>query len=184
MTTPYAVSIGKGSQAFQGFVNTPVTGPLTTNRFPFTMSYHNYGTLVGQRPTPQQFYSGQETVNASMNTNARSQYIRATSLSSYQKEEEEALGKITDPIKMVSYSSQRQYPVSSHVNYIAPLQSSLHLDRIKSQAIGKSAYKVGLPLEAPISSKNYSSSGTKSALRRARSSGCTAPKKKGAYYQM
>jgi hypothetical protein len=181
MTTPYAVSTGKGSQAFNGFVNTPVTGPLTTNNYPFSMSYHNYGSLTGLKPTPPQFYPSQEPVNASMNTNARSQYIRSTSLSSFQKAEEEALGKISEPTKMTSYSTQRQYAVSTHVNYIAPLQSSSHLDRIKSKAIGKSAYKVGLPLEAPISSKNYSSSGTRSALQRARSSGCTAPKKKGAY---
>jgi hypothetical protein len=180
-TTPYAVSIGKGSNAFQGFVNTPVTGPLTTNNYPFAMSYHNYGALTGLKPTPPQFYSGQEPVNASMNTNARSQYIRATSLSSFQKDEEEALGKISEPTKMVSYSTQRQFAVSTHVNYIAPLQSSSHLDRLKSKAIGKSAYKVGLPLDAQISSKNYSASGTRSALQRARSSGCTAPKKKGAY---
>lgn len=180
-TTPYAVSIGKGSQAFQGFVNTPVNGPLTTNRYPFSMSYHNYGTLVGQRPTPSQFYPGQEPVNASMNSNARSQYIRATSLSVSQKAEEDALGKLSDPIKKVSYSSQRQFAVSSHMNYIAPVQSSLYIDKLKSQAVGKSLYKVGLPLEAPITSKNYYPSGTRSALQRARSGGCTAPKKKGAY---
>lgn len=179
-TTPYAVSVGKGSQAFQGFVNTPVNGPLTTNRYPFSMSYHNYGTLVGQRPTAPQFYSGQEPVNASMNTNARRQY-KATSLSVTQKAEEDALGKLSDPIHKVSYSSQRQFAVSSHTNYIAPIQSSMYIDKLKSQAVGKSAYKVGLPLEAPITSKNYYPSGTRSALRRARSGGCTAPKKKGAY---
>ena len=181
-TTPYAVSIGKGSQSFQGFVNAPITGPLSGVKFPFTMSYHNYGSLTGLKPTPPQFYPSQEPVNASMNTNARHQYIRSTSLSSFQKLEEEALGKISEPTKMVSYSTQRQYPASTHVNYIAPLQSSSHLDRLKSKAIGKSAYKVGLPLDAQISSKNYSASGTRSALQRARSSGCTAPKKKGAYY--
>jgi hypothetical protein len=55
MTTPYGISTSKGSQTFQGFVNAPVTGPLTTNNYPFSMAYHSYGTLTGQRPTPPQF---------------------------------------------------------------------------------------------------------------------------------
>lgn len=178
-TTPYSVSTGKGSQGFQGFVNTSVDGPLTTNRYPFSMMYHSYGTLVGQRPMPPQFFPGQEPINASMNTNARSQY-RATAISNVQKAKEDALGKKSDPISKVNYSSGRQFAVSSHVNYIAPVQSSLHLDKLKSHAIGKGAYHVGVPLSDPISSKNYSASSTRSALQRARSSGCTAPKKKGA----
>ena len=52
----------------------------------------------------------------------------------------------------------------------------------KSVAVGKSAYKVGLPLEDPIGSKSYDTSFRRSALRRARSGGCTAPKKKGSIY--
>jgi hypothetical protein len=53
---------------------------------------------------------------------------------------------------------------------------------VKSVAVGKSAYKVGLPLEAPFGSKSYDTSFRKSALQRARSGGCTAPKKKGSIY--
>ena len=37
-----------------------------------------------------------------------------------------------------------------------------------------------LPLAAPYSTKNYYPSGTRSSIRRARSGGCVAPKKKGA----
>jgi hypothetical protein len=182
MTTPYGVSTSIGSQAFQGYVNTPVTGPLTTNNYPFSMMYHSYGVLNGQRPTPQQFLPGQEPLNSEMNVNARRQYIRATDVSVQQKAKEDALGKLSAPITKVSYSSQRQFAVSSHVNYIAPMSSSSHLDRLKSVAVGKSAYKVGLPLAAPITSKNYYPSGTRSALQRARSAGSTAPKKKGSIY--
>jgi hypothetical protein len=182
MTTPYGVSTSIGSQAFQGYVNTPVTGPLTTNNYPFSMMYHSYGILNGQRPTPQQFLPGQEPLNSEMNVNARRQYIRATDVSVQQKAKEDALGKLSAPITKVSYSSQRQFAVSSHVNYIAPMSSSSHLDRLKSVAVGKSAYKVGLPLAAPITSKNYYPSGTRSALQRARSAGSTAPKKKGSIY--
>ena len=182
MTTPYGVSTSNGSQSFQGYVNTPVTGPLTTNNYPFSMAYHSYGTLAGQRPTPQQFYSGQEPVNSEMNVNARRQYIRATDISVEQKAKEDALGKLSTPVMKVSYSSQRRIPVSSHVNYIAPMDSSSRLDRLKSMTVGKYAYKVGLPLAAPISTKNYYPSGTKSALQRARSAGSCAPKKKGSIY--
>jgi hypothetical protein len=58
----------------------------------------------------------------------------------------------------------------------------MYTDIKKSVAIGKSAYKVGLPVNAPISTKNYYPSGTRSALQRARSGGCSAPKKKGSIY--
>jgi hypothetical protein len=179
MTTPYGISTSIGSQTFQGFVNAPVTGPLTTNNYPFSMAYHSYGTLAGQRPTPPQF---QDPVFSNMNTNARSQYLRATSISASEKMRQDALGKLSAAIKKVSLSTQRQYAVSSHVNYIEPKPSSMYTDIKKSIAIGKSVYKVGLPLNAPISTKNYYPSGTRSALQRARSGGCSAPKKKGSIY--
>ena len=146
------------------------------------MAYHSYGTLTGQRPTPPQFYPSQEPVNANMSVNARAQYLRATDLSAKQKAIQDAIGKLSTPVMFTSYSSQRQIPVSSHVNYIAPIQSSMFINIKKSIAVGKSAYKVGLPLADPTSTKNYYPSGTRSALQRARSSGCTAPKKKGSIY--
>ena len=179
MTTPYGISTSIGSQTFQGYVNAPVTGPLTTNNYPFSMAYHSYGTLAGQRPTPPQF---QDPVFSNMNTNARSQYLRATSISTAEKMRQDALGKLSSAINKVISSSQRQVAVSTHVNYIAPKPSSMYTDIKKSIAVGKSAYKVGLPLAAPISTKNYYPSGTRSALQRARSSGCSAPKKKGSIY--
>lgn len=182
MTTPYGISTSNGSQTFQGFVNAPINGPLNSSQFPNVMPYHSYGILTGLRPTPPQFYSGQEPVNADMSTYARAQYLRATALSAKQKASQDALGKESSPVTKVSYSTQRQYPVSSHVNYIEPIPSSMRTSIVKSVAVGKSAYKVGLPLEAPIGSKSYDTSFRRSALRRARSSGCSAPKKKGSIY--
>ena len=182
MTTPYGISTSKGSQTFQGFVNAPIGGPLDSSKYPFVMPYHSYGVLTGQRPTPPQFYPQQTPVNAEMSVNARAQYLRATALSAKQKAIQDALGKQSAPITNVSYSSQRQYPVSSHVNYIAPIQGSMYTNIRKSIAVGKSAYKVGLPLDAPIGTKSYDTSYRRSALRRARSGGCTAPKKKGSIY--
>jgi hypothetical protein len=182
MTTPYGISTSIGSQTFQGFVNAPVTGPLTTNNYPFSMAYHSYGTLSGQRPTPPQFYPSQDPVFSNMNTNARRQYSRATAISTIEKMKQDLLGKLSNPVNKVIHSSQRQVAVSTHVNYIEPKPSSMYTDIKKSIAVGKSAYKVGMPLNAPISTKNYYPSGTRSALQRARSGGCSAPKKKGSIY--
>ena len=182
MTTPYGITTSIGSQSYSGYLNTPITGPLSTNNYPFAMQYHSYGTLTGQRPTPQQFFPSQEPVNSDMSVNARAQYLRATDLSAKKKAIEDALGKLSTPVMFTSYSTQRQVPVSSHVNYIAPIASSMFTNIRKSVAVGKSAYKVGLPLDAPISTKNYYPSGTRSALQRARSGGSSAPKKKGSIY--
>lgn len=182
MTTPYGISTSKGSQTFQGYVNAPILGPLNSSQYPNAMPYHSYGILLGQRPTPPQFYSGQEPVYAEMSVNARAQYLRATDISYKEKAKQDALGKLSAPATKVSYSSQRQFPVSTHVNYIAPIPGSMYTNIRKSIAVGKSAYKVGLPLAAPIGSKSYDNSFRRTALQRARSGGCTAPKKKGSIY--
>ena len=182
MTTPYGITTSIGSQAYSGYVNTPITGPLSTNNYPFSMAYHSYGTLTGKNPTPQQFFPSQEPVYSDMSVNARAQYLRATGISAKTKAQQDALGKQSPPIVFTSWSSQRQIPVSSHVNYIAPIPSSMLTDIRKSVAVGKSGFKVGLPLDAPTSTKNSYPSGTRSALQRARSGGCSAPKKKGSIY--
>jgi len=182
MTTPYGISTSIGSQTFQGYVNAPILGPMNSSQYPNTMPYHSYGILTGQRPTPPQFYPGQEPVYAEMSVNARAQYLRANDISAKEKASQNALGKLSVPTTKVSYSSQRQFAVSSHVNYIAPISGSMYTNIRKSIAVGKSAYKVGLPLETPIGSKSYDTSFRRSALQRARSGGCTAPKKKGSIY--
>ncbi len=182
MTTPYGISTSIGSQTFQGYVNAPILGPLNSSQYPNAMPYHSYGILTGQRPTPPQFYPGQEPVYAEMSVNARAQYLRATDISVKEKARQDALGKLSAPTTKVSYSSQRQFPVSTHVNYIAPIPGSMYTNIRKSIAVGKSAYKVGLPLAAPIGSKSYDNSFRRTALQRARSGGCTAPKKKGSIY--
>ena len=179
MTTPYAVSTNIGSSSYSNYVNAPITGPLSTNQTPSQIPYHSYGILTGIRPTPPQFYSMQTPVDAQMNTNARHQYLR-TSVSNQALQRQIALGKASLPLAHVIKSSQRVVPVSSHTNYIPPIQSSLYVNILKANAVGQSGYKVNLPNSAPISTKNYMPSSTRSSIRRARSGGCTAPKKKGA----
>jgi hypothetical protein len=179
MTTPYGISTSIGSQTFSGYVNAPINGPLSTDQYPNVLPYHSYGILTGLRPTPPQFIN---PVNSNMSILPRQQYLRATSIPTVTKAREDALGKLSAPITKVSYSSQRQFPISSHVNYIPPMSSSQRLDRLKSVAVGKSSYKVGLPLDAPISTKSYDQSLLRTSLRRARSGGSVAPKKKGSIY--
>lgn len=182
MTSPYGISTSIGSQTFQGFVNAPVNGPLNSRQFPNVLPYHSYGILAGVRPTPPQFFPGQEPVNAEMSVNARSQYLRATDISSFEKAKQDILGKLSSPTMKVSYSTQRRYPVSTHVNYIEPIPGSMYTNIKKSVAVGKSAYKVGLPIAEPIGTKSFDTSYRRSALRRARSGGSVAPKKKGSIY--
>jgi len=179
MTTPYAVSTNIGSVSYNNYVNTPITGPLSTNQYPGIIPYHSYGVLNGIRPTPPQFYPMQEPVYAEMNSNARKQYLR-TAISQTVKAKQLYLGKMSVPQAYIINSSQRQVPISSHTNYIPPINSSLYVNIVKSNAVGQTAYKVNLPNSAPISTKNYYPSGVRSTIRRARSGGCTAPKKKGA----
>ena len=181
MTTPYAVSTNIGSVSYNNYVNAPITGPLSTNQYPCAIPYHSYGILAGLRPTPPQFYPMQTPVDAQMNTNARHQYLR-TSVSNQRLQQQIALGKASMPLGYVISSSQRQVPVSSHTNYIPPVPSSLYLNTLKANAVGQTAYKVNLPNAAPTGTKSYYPSGTRSTIRRARSGGCVAPKKKGSIY--
>jgi hypothetical protein len=181
MTTPYAVSTNIGSVSYNNYVNAPITGPLSTNQYPCAIPYHSYGILAGIRPTPPQFYPMQTPVDAQMNTNARHQYLR-TSVSNQRLQQQIALGKSSASMGYVIGSSQRQVPISTHTNYIPPVPSSLYLNTLKANAVGQTAYKVNLPNAAHTGSKSYYPSGTRSSIRRARSGGCVAPKKKGSIY--
>ena len=178
MSTPYGISTSIGSMNYNNYVNSRITGPLSTNQYPCAMPYHSYGTLAGIRPNPPLFYPSQEPVYADQFTNSRHQYFRtAQSNKDLAIQRERALDSTG---VFTSKSSQRQYNVSTHMNYIPPTDSSLHIQKMRANAVGKSSYKIGLPDSAPFSTKNYYPSGTRSSLRRARSGGCVAPKKKGA----
>jgi hypothetical protein len=168
MSTPYGISTSNGT--FIGNVGTPITGPLGT-KAPNAMPQHNYGVLSGLRPTPPQFGSSYG------NPIARHQYFRtAESANSLAIQRERALAKASHNT-MFNFASGVKHPISGHMNYIAPVDSSSHIDKLKRNAVGKTSYKV----TEPTSTKVYTPSDTRSSLRRARSSGCVAPKKKGAY---
>ena len=179
MSTPYGISTSQGSVSYNSYVNTPIIGPLSTNQYPGIIPYHSYGILSGLRPTPPLFYPSQEPVNADQNTNSRHQYFRtAETAQSLAINRERAIASARS--SLFSFSTGIRTPLTGYTNYIPPTDSSLYIQNRRASAVGKSAYKVGLPYEAPISTKNYYPSGTRSSLRRVRSGGCVAPKKKGA----
>lgn len=180
MSINYAVSTHKGSSTYSGYLNTIINGPLSTNNYPNVLPYHNNGVLNGLRPTPPQFYPYQEPPYSTENSNARQHYLRATSHNKNLQENKQ----IQQPNYNFNFSSGRREMISNNVNYIAPVSSSLHLNEKKSVALGKQSYKIGLPLSAETSTKNYNTSSVRSSLRRARSSGCIAPKKKGSVYNI
>jgi len=180
MTTPYSVSTSIGSVSYNNYVNAPITGPLSTNNYPCAIPYHSYGTLAGIRPTPPQFFPSQEPIYSEMGVNARQQYLR-TAQSSFALAKQKRLAIATvNGNSFFNYSTGNRYNTSGYTNYIPPIDSSLYVNIKKSNAVGQSVYKVALPTSAPISTKNYLPSSTRSSLRRARSGGCIAPKKKGA----
>jgi len=179
MTTPYGISTSKGSMSYNNYVNTPIFGPLSTNQYPCAIPYHSYGTLIGIRPNPPLFYPSQEPVNADQFTNSRYQYFRtAESVAGLAKQRERAI--LSAGQAMYSSNTGKYYNVSNHLNYIQPIDCSLQIQKKRALAVGKSSYKIGLPNEAPISTKNYYPSGVRTTIRRVRSGGCVAPKKKGA----
>ena len=179
MSTPYGIST-YGTIQYNNYVSSQTIGPLSTSQYPYAMQYHSYGTLNGIRPTPPQFYPSQEPPYADENTNARHQYLRAAPFPKADLLARNAVQQIAKPQSFFNMSTGKHYAVSNHVNYIEPMPSSMRTNIVKSNAVGKSGFKVGLPIDAAYTTKNYYPSGTRTSLRRARSGGCAAPKKKGA----
>lgn len=178
MSTPYGISRNIGSASFGGYVNAPIFAPLSTNQYPATIPYHSYGTLSGIHPNPPLFYPSQNPAGAEF-TNSKHEYARtAESNLSLAIKRERAIRSAG--MSFFDYSSGSRHNVSTHMNYINPIDSSLYIQKRKAQAVGKSSYKVGLPVDANYTTKNYYPSGVRSSVRRARSGGCVAPKKKGA----
>ena len=178
-STPYGISTSIGSVTYDGYVNAPIIGPLSTNNYPCAMPYHSYGTLPGVRPNPPLFYPSQEPVYADQFVNSRHQYAR-TAVSTNALAKQIQIGKFSAPSSRFSYSTGTHNPVSTHLNYIVPVDSSLYIQKKRAFAVGKSSYKVGLTPQTPYSTKNYFPSSTRSTIKRARSGGCVAPAKKGA----
>jgi hypothetical protein len=123
-----------------------------TIQYPSAMPSHNSGVLSGIHPNPPGFYPHSFD---SMTTNSRRQY------------------------------SQTQEPIAKsnailQTKYIAPEAYSLRVASIRSNSIGQSSYKEGLPNTSALSFKGTYTTYTdeRRSRRRARSSGSVAPAKK------
>lgn len=163
-----------------GYATSPILGPLNSAQTPLQMAPHNLGVLTGLRPNPPQFYPSD---GASQFSNARHQYFRTASANKMPRPTGIQGNSLPIPSTSVFIAgTQKSYNVSQSTKYIAPQSSSLYLSRIKSEAVGKSSYKQGLPLEAPLSYKNYNNNDVKTALRFSRAGGAVAPAKKGSIY--
>lgn len=179
MTTPYSVSVNRGSVTYNGYVNAPILGPLSTDNTPGNIPKSFLGTLPTIRQTPQQFYPAQNPPDSNQNSNMRF-YYRRTAISTPQRAQQIIAAKKSTPMAVWSPSTGNLYAAGTHTNYIEPMPSSMYMNVKKSIAVGKSSYSSGMPTQTPISTKSYFPTEARSHLRRVRSGGCIAPKKKGA----
>ena len=162
------------------YAASPIVGPIDNPNTPACAILYNHtlGVLPGPRSNPPQFYPSD---NSSEFAQARHYYAR-TAVSTSRAAAQQLLAKSSPTSNRFSMSSQRQYPVSTHMNYIQPPASSQYTAILKSRAVGKSAYNPGRGPTFPMSYKSYDKNDVKIALRTVRSGGCTAPKKKGSIY--
>jgi hypothetical protein len=157
----------------------PITAPMSTNQTPGGIRInHTLGSLPGIHPNPPQFGVAD---GASEFSNSRRYYWR-TAQSVDAQAAATVAAKASRPSNFTAYTSQRQYAVSTHMNYIPPKESSQRTEMLKAKAVGKSSYKIGLPVDANLSYKSYNKNDVKTALKFARSGGCVAPAKKGSIY--
>lgn len=159
---------------YNNYVSSQTIGPLNSAQTPNVSGVKNLGVLNGVHPNPPQFYPAD---NASEFAQARFQYANtATSV----KQQMIARAKVlatAHPYRFSSLVTRQQFPVSGHTNYIQPPASSLYTSIKKSQAVGKSSYKQGLPAVAPLSYKSYNTNDVRTSLRRIRGGGCVVPAK-------
>lgn len=160
------------------YASAPVIGPISTNNYPNIVSNNNLGVLVGKHPNPPKFYPSDTSGGFANN---RTQYSR-TSCSKEATKTGINENPNPRPTSFFCADTQRSYLTSNATKYVAPKDSGLYMATIRSRAIGKSSYKQGLPLSAPISDKNYNRNDVRNALRFARSGGCVAPAKQGSLY--
>ena len=173
----YAMSTTIGS-INHGYVYAPVTKPLSVMRSVGVLpKTSNNGVFTQLRATPAQFFPSQNPPNYSDNGMARQSFKRVD-VSANVLRMQTIIGKQSSPMGMFNIGTGTSRAVSSHMNYIAPKDSSSYTSGLKRRSIGTSAYKLGLPADAPLSTKGYSGSNVvRSALGRVRSGGYTSPKK-------
>ena len=180
MSNNYASYYTLSPSINQGYVSSQIAGPLSTSQTPGMIRYHSYGSLPGLHPNPPKFGFSDSSSEFSQ---SRVQYAQCESSVKQQmlaKEKEVVKNK---PYRFFSSSTQRQIPIGpNHMNYFAPLPSSMRTTILKRNAVGKSSYKQGLPNSAFLTYKNYNKNDVVQILAKVRSQGCITPPKCNSIY--
>jgi len=161
------------------YASAPVIGPLSINRTPNTNYHSELGVLYGIHPNPPQFYPSD---GASTFAQGRAQY-RRTNTTQFNFGRGTQMYSSIPETNQYSGDLQQKFTVSQSTKYISPASSSMYMAAKKCAAIGKSSLKCGLPNNSPLSYKCHIKNDVKSAIRTARSSGCSAPAKKGSIFR-
>jgi hypothetical protein len=138
----------------------------------------NNGVQSCVAPSPNQQYPTDQTGNVA---NARASFVNAQKNFSTNPLYP-STSKIADNNNYTTsmFHSHYQRRVLAGKPIPVPVSGDQYINMIKYDAIGKSAYKVGLPTNAPYQTKNNDSTIRNIRRQRCRSGGCVAPKKKGA----
>lgn len=182
----YRNYIISNSAISNSYVNAPNYGPYS-KQYPGFVSTTN-GVLNGVRPNPAKF-SIMDTGNDF--SSARQAYVRVfhplntpfARQTLAQLPEDPPGPRVKTPARRFKNGvTSIQSACLNKKNYIAPMTSgeSLYLKKVSN--IGKSSLKQGLPAESFLSNKCYDKNFTSTKIKRARSSGCVAPKKCGSIY--
>ena len=139
----------------------------------------NNGVQRCVAPAPNQQYPTDQTGNVA---NARVSFMNA------QKNIYSANSLAPSTSKVASNTNYTTSMFHSHYQrrvlagkpIPVPVSGDQYINMLKYNAIGKSAYKVGLALDAPYQTKNNDNTIRNIRRQRCRSGGCVAPKKKGA----
>lgn len=162
---------------YNNYLMAQTVGPLSTSQTPGQILYHKKGVLEGVHPNPPHYYPMD---TSSEFAQARYQFWRTETSKKQQMLAREKVLAENPRSQYYSADTNRNYLTTGHMNYIPPPDSSLYIRSLKSRAIGKSSYKIGLPPSAPMTNKVYDKNDVKTILGRVRRAGCCAPAKKGA----
>jgi hypothetical protein len=139
----------------------------------------NNGIQTCVAPSPNQQYPTDQTGNVA---NARASFVNAQKNFYSTNSANVNTGKVASNTNYTTsmFHSHYQRPVLAGKPIPVPVSGEEYINMIKYNAIGKSAYKVGLAANAPYQTKNNDNTIRNIRRQRCRNGGCVAPKKKGA----
>jgi len=130
-------------------------------------------------PAPNQQYPTDQTGNVA---NARASFMNAEKTIHSTNPLAPSTGKFASPNNYTTsmFHSHYQRRVLAGKPIPVPICGDQYINMLKYNAIGRSAYKVGLPVDAAYQTKNNDNTIRNIRRQRCRNGGCVAPKKKGA----